>query len=117
MIRHQNLVDALWDALNHQDIETALALVHPEADWQDLMSGGRRHGRDAVRDYWTSLFGMIRPTTSALAYRRLADDRISARVLHSIHDPKGKLWSEEVVTHVFGVRDGLLSRMDVAAPD
>lgn len=117
MTGYRTLIEALWDALNRRDVEAAVALIHPEADWQDLMSGGRRQGRDAMRDYWNGVFRMIHPATSPLDYRQLPDGRVAARVLHSIHDTRGKLWSEEVVTHVFEIRDGLLSRMDVAAPD
>lgn len=117
MDHREETISRLWAALNRRDIDAAVALLHPDVDWQDLMSGGRRHGPDAMRDYWTGVFAMIRPASSTVACRAVGPDRVAARTLHSIYDLKGKLWTEEIVTHVFTFRDGLLSGMDVAEPD
>jgi len=109
-------ITSLWTALNHQDVETALAQLHPDVDWQDIMNGGRHKGVEAVRAYWAGVYALITSGSSSIDYRPIDGDRVAARMLHVIHDKKGALWSEETMTHVFTFRDGLISRMDLDEP-
>lgn len=106
-------ITALWIAMNGQDIEAAVALLHPDVDWQDIMNGGRRHGRAAVRAYWAKTTALLTPGTSMIDYRLIGEDRIAARLLHSVRDKQGKLWGEEALTQIFTFRDGLIIRMDL----
>ena len=113
MVDREATIVALWTALNRQDVEAAAALLHPDVDWQDLIHGGRRTGPAAVRDYWNAVFALIRPETTALEFTTESDDRVAVKVDHHICDPKGVFWADEIVTHRFAFRDGLIVRMDV----
>ncbi len=117
MTREETRIDALWDALNRQDIDAALALLHPDVDWQDVMKGGRLKGAAAMRAYWTDVYALIRSDSSTLEYSDAGDGRVVARSWHSVRDLKGKLWTEETMTYVFSFRDGLISRMDLTPAD
>lgn len=116
MTEHESLVARLWTALNHQDIKAAVALLHPDVDWQDIINGGRRRGLVEMAQYWEGAFGIITSASSTLDARPDDEGRLAARVLHSVRDKQGRLWTEETLTHLFSFRDGLISRMDVAPP-
>ena len=109
-------ITRLWTALNHQDVDAALAQLHPDVDWQDIMNGGRHQGVEAVRNYWAGVYALITSDSACIDCHPVDADRMAARMLHAIRDKKGTLWSEERMTHVFTFRDGLISRMDLADP-
>ena len=44
---------ALYAAFNSRDTDTLLGQMHPDVDWPNGWEGGRVHGREAVREYWT----------------------------------------------------------------
>lgn len=103
----------LWTALNHQDFEAGLRLLHPDVDWQDIIDGGRLNGIAAVRAYWARINALLTSDSSPITYRLIGEDRIAARMLHSVRDKQGKLWTEEALTQAFTFRDGLIIRMDL----
>jgi ketosteroid isomerase-like protein len=106
------LATALFEAINGKDLESAAALLHPDADWQDVFNGGRLRGRDTVRAYWGQVFGQIALTATVLDLKVEGDDRLVMTALYTVHDRSGKLWGEDVFTHTFTFRDGLISGMD-----
>jgi ketosteroid isomerase-like protein len=53
----QELLKAAYAAFNRRDLETALALLHPEVEWANGLEGGTVHGPGAVRAYWTRQWG------------------------------------------------------------
>lgn len=56
---------ALYDAFNARDIDTVLAAMTQDVDWPNAWEGGRVHGRDAVRSYWTRQWAEINPPRRA----------------------------------------------------
>ena len=104
-----------YAAFNARDIESALALMHPDVDWPNGMEGGRELGHAAVRAYWTRQFGMIDSHVEPVGFTEAADGRIAVDVQQTVRDLDGKLLSEGRVTHVYTLRDGLVERMDIVA--
>src|SRR4051795_1583846 len=49
----------LYANFNARDIEAVLEHLTEDVDWANGMTGGRVHGRDAVREYWTAQFTQI----------------------------------------------------------
>jgi len=43
----EDTLRAAYEAFNARDLESALALMHPEVDWPNAWEGGRVTGRDA----------------------------------------------------------------------
>lgn len=113
MTDRQALIAELLIAWNEQDFAAAQRLLHPRVDWRDLMNGGRLSGPAAVRDYWHGVYSLVTSGSSIVETRLLGEDRVVVKILHSIRDKQGRLWSEEAVTQVFTFKDGLIIRMDV----
>lgn len=113
MTDRETRIADLRTAINGRDFEAALALLHPDVDWQDIVNGGRLHGLTAVRAYWTKISDLFTTGASPITYRLIGDDRIAARMLHSVVGKQGKSWGEEALTQVFTFRDGLIIRMDL----
>ncbi|ATQ42527.1 nuclear transport factor 2 family protein [Caulobacter mirabilis] len=106
------LVTRLYEALNRQDVDALVALVHPDVDWQDLLDGGRRHGPEAMRDYWTQQFAVIRPEVSPIAFERLPDGRLAVQVFMTIASIEGRPWEQGPARFAFTLDGGLIRRMD-----
>ena len=51
-IDKEQLIAAIYNAFNARDIDSVLNHLVPEVDWPNGMTGGREHGRAAVRTYW-----------------------------------------------------------------
>ena len=102
-----------YAAFNDRDIEAALALMHPDVDWPNGMEGGREHGHDAVRAYWTRQFGMIDAHVEPVGFTTREDGRVAVDVDSVVRDLDGKILSEGPIVHVYTFRDGLVTRMDI----
>jgi ketosteroid isomerase-like protein len=102
-----------YAAFNARDIEGALALMHPDVDWPNGMEGGREHGHDAVRSYWTRQFGLIDSHVEPVGFAEDDEGRFVVDVDQVVRDLDGELLSEQRVRHVYTLRDGLIARMDI----
>src|ERR1019366_7085496 len=76
-------------------------------------SGGRLHGREAVSDYRTRQSSEIDPTAEPVQITAGPDGRITVEVRQLVRSRVGETLSEGRVRHVYILRDGLVSRMDV----
>jgi len=103
----------LWDALNRRDLAAAGECLHPDVDWHDLIDNVRLHGREAVRDFWTRAFAIIKTNSTLLGVEEDSQGRIAVTVLHTVRSLEDRPWTEETVTHIYSFRDGLISRMDL----
>jgi hypothetical protein len=103
----------LYAAFNARDLEVALAGMQPDVDWANGMEGGRVHGRDGVRAYWTRQWTMIDPRVDPLALERETDGRIAVTVHTTVHDREGALLHDGKVVHVYRMRDGLVAHMEI----
>lgn len=102
-----------YAAFNARDIEGALALMHPDVDWPNGMEGGREHGHDAVRSYWTRQFRLIDSHVEPVGFAEDDEGRIVVDVDQVVRDLDGELLSEQRVQHVYMLRHGLIARMDI----
>jgi hypothetical protein len=108
----EELLRRAYVAFNARDIDTAVALMHEDVDWPNGMEGGREHGRDAVRAYWTRQFAMIDSHVEPEAFRH-AGGRVEVRVHQVVRDLDGSVLSDGYVQHAYTLRDGLVARMDI----
>ena len=109
----EELLRRAYVAFNTRDIDTALALMHLDVDWPNAMAGGRVHGHEAVRKYWERQFSVIDSNVEPEAFEELADGRISVTVRQRVRDLDGTMISDGQVRHVYEVRNGLITRMDI----
>ena len=109
----EELLKAAYDAFNARDIERALALMVPDVDWPNGMEGGRVHGHDEVRAYWTRQFGLIDGQVWPAEFTLLDDGRVSVRVHQVVRSLEGDVLSDGYLSHVYSFRDGLVSGMEI----
>ena len=110
----QDLIPALYRAFNEREIEAVLELMHPDVDWPNAWEGGRVHGREAVRAYWTRQFKEISGQVEPEAISEESDGSITVEVRQVVRDTRsGDLISDSRVRHRYRFEDGLITRMDV----
>lgn len=107
------LLRATYKAFNARDIDTALRQMTVDVDWPNAWEGGRVHGRDGVRDYWTRQWAAINPTVEPVAFTTRPNGSIAVEVDQVAHSLDGALLGEGRVLHVYSLRDGLITRMDI----
>jgi ketosteroid isomerase-like protein len=109
----EELLRGAYAAFNARDIERALLLMHPEVDWPNGMEGGRVHGHDEVRAYWTRQFGLIDGHVEPERFEQLEDGRIAVHVHQVVRDLDGNLLSEKRLRHVYSFSNGVVGRMEI----
>jgi ketosteroid isomerase-like protein len=110
------LLRRAYEAFNARDVETVLSLLQPDVDWPNAMEGGREHGHEAVRAYWTRQFEIVDSHVAPTAFERREDGLVVVHVHQVVRDLDGRLLSDTFVKHAYTFCDGLVSRMDVLAP-
>jgi len=106
------LLQRVYAAFNRREIETVLAAMHSDVDWPNVMEGGRALGKAAVRDYWTRQFAMLDPRVEPQAFKAEDDGRMNVEVHQVVHDC-GKLIVDQIIHHVYAIRDGLIQSMEI----
>jgi hypothetical protein len=112
-VNDEQRMRALYDAFNARDMDTVLAAMTVDVDWPNAWEGGRVHGRDAVRSYWTRQWAEINARAEPLRVRTNADGHIVVDVEQVVRDLNGEVLGEGRVLHIYEMRDGLVARMDV----
>jgi ketosteroid isomerase-like protein len=107
------LLRAVYTAFNQREIESVLATMHPEVDWPNGWEGGRVSGKLAVRDYWKRQFEALNPRVEPQDFHTEADGRIAVDVHQVVHDKSGKLLGDQMIQHVYEIRDGLIRSMEI----
>jgi ketosteroid isomerase-like protein len=106
----------MYIAFNRRDVETVLQVMHPDVDWPNALEGTRLHGRDAVRDYWKRQFESLNPTVEPQAFTNEPDGRIAIQVHQVVRDKSGQVVVDQMIEHVYAVRDGLIANMEIRNP-
>jgi ketosteroid isomerase-like protein len=109
-------LSSLYRAFNARDIDTVLAALHPDVDWPNGMDAGRVRGHRAVRDYWTRQWSIIDPTVDPVGFDIEDDGRIAVDVHQVVRDRGGAVLADQPVQHVYELRDGLITRMEIRKP-
>jgi ketosteroid isomerase-like protein len=106
----------MYAAFNRRETDRVLAYMRPDVDWPNGMEGGRVHGREAVRAYWTRQWGMVDPHVEPV---RIEDEDAGDTVVdvhQVVRDLEGKVLMDRMVQHVYSFRDGLIERMEIREP-
>jgi hypothetical protein len=110
---HKRLIERLYRAFNDRDIDALVAQMTEDVDWPNAWEGGRAHGHEGVRDYWTRQWAAIDPTVEPGAVTTRPDGKVAVDVHQVVRSRDGTLLAEGVVVHVYSFRDALIARMDV----
>jgi ketosteroid isomerase-like protein len=102
---------------NNRNIDATLAAVHPEVDWPNVMEGGREHGHEAVRNYWTRQWTRFDPRVEPIQFKETEDGRVDVTVHQIVHDVQGKLLVDQLVHHLYTIENGLITSMQIENSD
>jgi len=107
---------ATYAAFNARDIEAAVRQMTADVAWPNARQGGRVHGHEGVRDYWTRQWAALDPTVTPVQFTTRADGSIAVEVDQVVRGLDGTPLDERRVLHVYVFRDQLIARMDVEEP-
>jgi hypothetical protein len=108
-----DLLRRTYAAFNARDIDDVLATLSPDVDWPNVIDNVRAHGHDEVRAYWVRQFAELDPRVEPTEMSVEADGRVRVEVHQVVRTLDGVILVDQVVQHVYTVRDGLVERMDV----
>jgi nuclear transport factor 2 (NTF2) superfamily protein len=104
---------SLYQAFNTRDIDRALQAMQPDVDWPNGWEGGRVHGREAVRDYWTRQWKALDPVVTPVGFHAEEVGRIAVDVHAVVRDRDGNLLADETIQHVYTIESGLIHSMEI----
>jgi len=117
MTSRRATIARLHQALDRDDIDAAVALLHPDVDWFDMLEGAPLKGREAVRGFWVRRRTTVKVDVSLVAFEDLPDDRIAIKVLIAARKPGSQgLWAEEMVTYLLRFEGDLIRHMEQRPP-
>ena len=107
------LLTEAYRGFNAREIDAVLALMHDDVDWPNGMEGGRVHGHQQVRDYWTRQWGMINPRVDPVSFQSSGGNQTTVLVHQLVRGLDGSVLLDQMVQHVYTLEDGLIRRMDI----
>ena len=107
------LLAGAYSEFNARQIDAVLARMDVNVDWPNGMEGGRVHGHQQVRSYWTRQWNTIDPHVEPLELFKDEAGLIAVRVHQVVKDLEGNLLSDTIVQHVYHIKDGLILGMDI----
>jgi len=112
MNANHDLLTTMYRAFNARNLDEILPVLHPEVDWPNGMEGGRVFGREGVREYWTRQWKMIDPHVEPVGFEDV-DGRTAVNVHQTVRDLSGNVLADQMVRHVYEIRDGLVVSMEI----
>jgi hypothetical protein len=107
------MLRALYAAFNARDVDTCLAAMTPDVDWENGWEGGRVIGRDAVRAYWARQWAAMDSTAEPTAVTERPDGTTEVAVHLVARDKDGRLLNEADAWHVYEFSGDLVQRMTI----
>ena len=116
MLSTRELITTIYAAFNARQMDAVLAKLAPDVDWPNGIDGGRVHGRDQVRAYWTRQWATIDPNVEPLRIEDDDEGRAVVEVHQVVRDLAGNVLVDQIVHHVYSIRNSLIERMDIRTP-
>jgi hypothetical protein len=113
MATNRDLLIYVYARFNARDIDAVLAAMHPDVDWPNGWEGGRVHGRDGVRDYWTRQWKELDPNVEPIDFDSDDAGRTVVKVHQSVRDLNGNVITDGTVEHVYSIENGLIKSMEI----
>lgn len=108
-----DFVNRIYAAFNARELDQLLAAMRPDVAWANGMEGGYVSGHEGVRSYWTRQWQQIDPHVEPRGVVVAPDGTIAVAVHQVVRALDGTLLVDQLVTHVFTLRDGLIQRMEI----
>ena len=102
---------------NARELDAVLRTMHANVDWPNGMEGGRVHGHDGVRQYWTRQWGILDPHVEPVRFRDEKPGVVAVSVHQVVRDLSGAVLVDQMVEHVYRIEDGLIREMRIRNAD
>lgn len=106
------LVETLYRLFNARDIDGIFELLHADARWANGMDGGYAIGLEAVETYWTRQWKLVSTKVTPLDFQSKPQGLV-VKVHQEVSSIDGELLSDSVVSHLFSISNGKISRFDI----
>ena len=113
MATSHDLIHQAYAGFNARDIPAVLATFHPQVRWARAWEGDYATGHDEVRAYWTRQWEELDPHVEPTAIYERPDGRLEVAVHQVVKDLQGALLFDGPVTHVYTLREELITQMDI----
>lgn len=114
------LIRHIYKRFNARDIDGVLAALTDDVAWANGMEGGRVHGKEAVRDYWTRQWAIVSPHVEPVAFRQAGEGSIEVEVIQRVFDLDGRPLEgqdhglvDKTVMHIFRMQGDRIVRFDI----
>lgn len=107
------VLEAVYRLFNAREIDGVFAHLQPDVDWPNSMEGGRVHGYDEVRAYWTRQWKMVDPHVTPTAFTLDGDGRIVIEVHQVVKDLAGNELVNQRIEHIYTLSGERVSRMEI----
>jgi hypothetical protein len=111
---HELLLSA-YANFNAREIDAVLEKMHPNVDWPNGMEGGRVHGRQGVREYWTRQWKLVDPHVEPIDFRTDGPGKTTVTVHQVVRSLEGDVLVDQIVEHVYFIEGGLIRKMDIGS--
>jgi hypothetical protein len=111
------LLRRVYQQFNRREFESVLSKMRSDVDWPNALEGTRLHGPDAVREYWKHQLESLEPTVEPQNFTTEPDGRIAIEVHQVVRDKSGKILVDQMIEHVYALRDGLIASMEIRNPN
>lgn len=108
----EEMLTGIYRHFNVRNIDAVLAHMAGNVDWPNGMEGGRVHGHDQVRAYWTRQWKMLDPHVEPVGFRPESSGTL-VEVHQVVRDLAGNLLLDQMVHHVYRIQDGLIQSMEI----
>jgi hypothetical protein len=109
----KSIIAAVYAAFNRRDIDAVFAHMQRDVDWPNGMEGGREHGYDNVRAYWTRQWGIVNPHVEPVHIEDDENGNTIVDVHQVVRDLEGTVILDQMIQHVYSIRNGRIERMDI----
>jgi ketosteroid isomerase-like protein len=80
---YERQLESLYAAFNARDIDAVLAAMADDVDWPNAWEGGRLHGKEEVRAYWTRQWLEIDARVEPVSFSRRPSGGVAVDVQQS----------------------------------
>src|ERR1700730_17632057 len=98
---------------HRREVDSILAVMHPQVEWPNGMEGGWLHGHEAVRAYWKRQWSLLDPHVEPIRIEPDGAGRMILAVHQVVRDLVGTVLVDRIVQHVYLITDGLIRRMEI----
>lgn len=109
----RDLLLAVYQAFNRREVDSILAVMHPQVEWPNGIEGGWLHGHEAVRAYWKRQWSLLDPYVEPIRIEPDGGGRMIVDVHQVVRDLAGTVLVDRIVQHAYLITDGLIRRMEI----